>query len=140
MNGLEQLVLNRVICLECGEVLTSYHVHDYKTCGCKNETMIDGGLEYQRYGGVDMTKIDFSPTVYLSNDPKDHGLMRVSFHWGTYGKDGDQPRKWVTPSQMSNNHLNNIIDKFGERLTPWILNIFKRELEYRKENNITIQD
>ena len=51
MNGTEQIILNRVQCKNCGEVLTSYHRHDYKTCGCENETMVDGGTAYQRYGG-----------------------------------------------------------------------------------------
>lgn len=140
MNGLEQLVLNRVICLECGEVLTSYHRHDYKVCKCTNATMIDGGLEYQRYGGMDMLKVDRSPTVYLSTDPEDHTKMRASFHWGSYGKNGDQPVKWMTPSEMSNDHVENIIKNLGHRIAPWTLKIFERELEYRKQHNILIQD
>lgn len=140
MKGTEQLVLNRIICLECAEVLTSYYTHDYKTCNCANQTMIDGGLDYQRYGGVDLHKIDFSPTVYFSADPKDHGLMRVSFHWGTYGKDGDQERRWITPAQMSNKHIENILDNLGDRLLPWIKNILTNEQKHRSENNILIQD
>lgn len=102
--------------------------------------MVDGGLDYQRYGGMDMLKVDRSPTVYLSTDPQDHNKMRTSFHWGSYGKNGDQPVKWMTPSEMSNDHIKNIIEKLGARLAPWTLKIFERELEYRKENNIIIQD
>lgn len=137
MNGLEQMVLNRVKCLECGEILTSYHRHDYKTCSCTNVTMIDGGLTYQRYGGVDMLKVDRSPTVYLSND---HDQMRISFHWGTYGKNGDQPRRWITVSEMSNDHIQNILDNLGHRIEPWIKNILVNEQKHRTEHNILIQD
>lgn len=137
MNGLEQMVLNRVKCLECGEVLTSYHRHDYKTCSCTNVTMVDGGLTYQRYGGVDMLKVDRSPTVYLSND---HDQMRISFHWGTYGKNGDQPRRWITVSEMSNDHIQNILNDLGHRIEPWIKNILVNEQKYRTEHNILIQD
>ena len=133
----DQMVLNRVKCLECGEILTSYHRHDYKTCSCTNVTMVDGGLDYQRYGGMDMLKVDRSPTVYLSNG---HDQVRVSFHWGTYGKNGDQPRKWVSPAEMSNAHIINVIENLGDRLEPWIKSIFDKELDYRKEHNITIED
>jgi hypothetical protein len=132
-----QMVLNRVKCLECGEILTSYHRHDYKTCSCTNVTMVDGGLEYQRYGGMDLLKVDHSPTVYLSND---HDQMRISFHWGTYGKNGDQPRRWITPAEMSNDHIENILHDLGHRIEPWIKNILVNEQKYRQENNILIED
>jgi len=47
-----------VKCLDCGKILISTHVHDYKVCGCPNNTMADGGTCYARYGGVDMSKIE----------------------------------------------------------------------------------
>ncbi len=40
-----------VECPDCGKRLFSYSHHDYKTCGCPNETMVDGGRSYLRYGG-----------------------------------------------------------------------------------------
>lgn len=51
----KQLIYNSVKCLNCGEILVSYHRHDYKTCNCENETMCDGGLDYGRYGGKDLS-------------------------------------------------------------------------------------
>lgn len=39
-----------VECVECKKRMFSFHVHDYKTCGCPNDTMVDGGREYLRYG------------------------------------------------------------------------------------------
>lgn len=132
-----QMVLNRVKCLECGEILTSYHRHDYKTCKCENVTMVDGGLDYQRLGGKSLLKVDRSPTVYLSND---HDQMRISFHWGTYGKDGDKPVRWITPAEMSNQHIENILNVLGHRIEPWIKNILVNEQNYRTENNILIED
>ena len=45
---------NRVKCLYCGKVLESLSVHDFQACGCPNNTFADGGLDYQRYGGVDI--------------------------------------------------------------------------------------
>ncbi len=39
-----------VQCPECEERMFSFHVHDYKTCGCSNNTIVDGGRDYLRYG------------------------------------------------------------------------------------------
>ena len=44
-------------CLQCKTVLVSFHRHDYKTCACPNETMIDGGRDYLRCGGKDLKQI-----------------------------------------------------------------------------------
>lgn len=49
------IVRNRVKCLYCGKVLESVHVHDFEACGCPNGTFTDGGRDYQRYGGRDMS-------------------------------------------------------------------------------------
>ena len=86
----KQIILNRVQCKSCGDVLTSYNRHDYKTCGCENETMIDGGTAYQRYGGKDLSLVDNSSTIYLSDD---HMMNRSAAHWGGRGKDGS--RSWI---------------------------------------------
>ena len=45
-----------VQCLECGKRLFSFHAHDYKTCGCPNDTMIDGGREYIISGAMNLKK------------------------------------------------------------------------------------
>jgi len=45
--------ISGVKCAECGKRLFSFHVHDFKFCGCPNETFIDGGREYLRYGCKD---------------------------------------------------------------------------------------
>lgn len=50
-------IANAIKCLECNKILVSLHVHDYKTCGCPNETMIDGGDCYFKAGAVNLKKI-----------------------------------------------------------------------------------
>ena len=137
MNGLEQIILNRVECKECGKVLTSYHRHDYKTCGCDNETMVDGGNEYQRYGGKNLDLVDVTPTVYLSED---HMINREFANWGNRGKDGKSPLSYKSVKDMSNDHLDNIIKYMGGKIAPWMENIIREELTYRIINNITIDD
>ncbi len=39
-----------VECAACEKRIFSFHVHDYKICGCPNKTMVDGGTQYLRYG------------------------------------------------------------------------------------------
>ena len=137
MNEVKQIILNRVQCRECGEVLTSYHRHDYKTCGCTNETMVDGGNEYQRYGGLNLDLVDTSSTIYLSDD---HEMNRSAAHWGNRGKDGKSPLSYKSIADMSNTHLANILKDLGGRIAPWLENIIIEELTYRIINSITIDD
>lgn len=138
MNRLEdQIILNRVQCRECGEVLTSYHRHDYKTCSCTNETMVDGGNDYQRYGGLNLDLVDISLTVYLSDD---HEMNRSAAHWGNRGKDGLQPLSYKSVADMSNSHIVNILLDMEGRIAPWIEDIMKKEIDYRFTNKILIDD
>jgi len=50
---------NRIKCLCCEKIIESKSVHDFVTCGCENETFVDGGCEYTRIGGKDLSKIVF---------------------------------------------------------------------------------
>jgi two-component sensor histidine kinase len=133
----KQIILNRVQCRECGEVLTSYHRHDYKTCGCTNQTMVDGGNEYQRYGGLNLDLVDTSSTIYLSDD---HEMNRSAAHWGNRGKDGRSPLSYKSIADMSNKHIINIILDMEGKIIPWMEEIMKKEIEHRITNNIMIDD
>jgi len=133
----KQIILNRVQCRECGEVLISYNRHDYKTCGCTNETMIDGGTDYQRYGGLNLDLVDTSSTIYLSDD---HEMNRSAAHWGNRGKDGKSPLSYKSIADMSNTHIDNIIKDMGGRIAPWMEEIMISEQLYRFTNKITIDD
>ena len=133
----KQIILNRVQCRECGEVLTSYHRHDYKTCGCTNETMVDGGTDYQRYGGLNLDLVDTSSTIYLSDD---HEMNRSAAHWGNRGKDGRSPLSYKSIADMSNTHIDNIIKDMGGKIIPWMEEIMVTEQLYRFTNKITIDD
>ena len=133
----KQIILNRVQCRECGEVLTSHHRHDYKTCSCTNETMVDGGTDYQRYGGLNFDLVDTSSTIYLSDD---HEMNRSAAHWGNRGKDGKSPLSYKSVADMSNDHINNIIKDMKGKIAPWMEEIMVTEQLYRFTNKITIDD
>ena len=132
-----QIILNRIQCKSCGDVLTSYNRHDYKTCGCENETMVDGGNDYQRYGGKDLSLVDSSSTIYLSDD---HMMNRSAAHWGNRGKDGKSSLSYKSIADMSNDHIINILLDMGGRIAPWMERIMDEEILHRITNKIVIND
>lgn len=125
-----QLIYNSVTCLQCGEVLVSTHVHDYKTCSCGNETMVDGGLEYGRYGGKDL---DLVKTNYVYDDAP-HEQIREVISRGGRGIDGTEPLKYVLLKDVNNEWLDAII-KYEEELRPnnKYLPIYRAEKEFRNK-------
>ena len=130
MNGLEQIVYSTATCKKCGDVLVSMHRHDYVTCGCDNKTMLDGGTDYQRYGGADLDLVDLSNTVYLTEGFE---KCRTAPIWGSYGINGDEPRKWMSVSEMNDGHLEAVITKLGDRIEKWRLSLMLQEVEKRAE-------
>lgn len=46
-----------VKCLQCGVELVSRSRHDFVSCSCDNRTFADGGSDYSRLGGKDLSKI-----------------------------------------------------------------------------------
>ena len=46
-----KILVNKIRCRNCGDVIQSRHVHEYKRCKC-GEVAVDGGLEYLRRTGA----------------------------------------------------------------------------------------
>ena len=49
--------MSLVVCKQCAAILNSKHRHDFVMCQCPNETFVDGGNDYLRCGGKDMSKV-----------------------------------------------------------------------------------
>lgn len=49
---------NLVLCRSCLTVLESTHRHDFVQCGCENHTFTDGGTDYTRIGGADLSMVE----------------------------------------------------------------------------------
>lgn len=47
-----RIIRNAAKCLACGVTVESKYRHDYKTCGCPNDVMVDGGHAYLRGSAV----------------------------------------------------------------------------------------
>lgn len=52
------LTRNAVKCLVCNTVLESKHQHHFLECGCRNQSFVDGGLLYIRFGAVDLDLVE----------------------------------------------------------------------------------
>ena len=44
---MEKILVNRIRCKKCGDVIESTHRHDFKYCSCKS-VAVDGGKDYLR--------------------------------------------------------------------------------------------
>lgn len=122
------IIQNAMKCLNCGTIINSRHRHDYTTCNCENSIMVDGGHEYIRcsYGTIpnmfeDLTLNDTSPL-------KEKVDKMV---WGTYGKNGDEPLKWVKLNECTTDHLSAILE--NARPNPEIQRVIRTILV--KRNN-----
>ena len=129
-----QILLNRIQTPD-GTLLTSWNRHDYKTYTDNNGKlyMVDGGHDYlRRLVANPYTEL----SVYLSEN---HEENRKAAHWGTRGVDGKSPVRMVFLNTMSNDHIQSCLDTQPIQGS-YMETLFKTELEYRKENNITIKE
>lgn len=120
-----------------GTILESRHVHDYvgHTDTVTGEYyMVDGGLEYchRTFNNVPATEM----SVYLEDGIE---VVREAVTWGTRGKDGKQPVRLIKLSEMSNTHIEACLET-QPRMHAHYREAFTMELEYRKQNGITIED
>lgn len=52
------LTRNSIKCLVCNTVLESKYQHNFRSCGCPNQSFVDGGLLYTRTGAVDLDLVE----------------------------------------------------------------------------------
>lgn len=51
------MVKTGIKCKLCGDTIVSHHRHDFKYCTC-GAVFVDGGSDYLRYGGKDLSNIE----------------------------------------------------------------------------------
>lgn len=124
-----ELYYNAVECLNCHEILVSHSRHDYVKCSCENETFVDGGLEYIRYGGKDLSLV-FSRPIYSDSS---HETIRENLCRGSRGKDGKQPLLYIKLKDIDNQYLEAII-AYEEQVRPnnKMLPIYREEQKWRQ--------
>ena len=122
-----RIVSNRIRTPD-GTILESRHRHDYVTYVDKNgkEYMVDGGLDYLR-----RNLHDDAPYEELSvYDDAPYALVREVFKWGTRGKDGKQPLKFVPLKDLTTEHIEAILDT-QSHIADYVRKIFISELTFR---------
>jgi len=127
-----RLICNRIMTPD-GTILESKHTHDYVSYVDMNGEMyfVDGGLDYQRRS---VNKVPCRDISIYSNAP--FSTIRKYLKRGTFDKDGN--RIWKPLCELSDSHLNNILAYYSK--PNWFTDYVKQEIEYRKENNIKIED
>lgn len=134
-----RIILNQIKTPD-GTILRSMHRHDYQTHTDKNglEYMVDGGNEYLRRNVHD----DAPYTEMTIYDDEPFEVIRENLHRGGRGKDGRQPLKWTPLSEMSNAWVEACVTYNEERNMGehFATQMYRKEIEYRKENNINIKD
>ena len=124
----EKIVANRIRTPD-GTILESMHRHDYVTYTDANglEYMVDGGLDYLRRNVHD--DAPYQELSVYADDP--HELIREVFKWGTRGKDGNQPLKYVPLKDLTSDHIEAILETQAH-ISGHIQNIFLDELSFRE--------
>lgn len=46
---MKKIIVNKIMCNHCGDIIESTYIHDYKQCKC-GKCSIDGGHEYLKRG------------------------------------------------------------------------------------------
>lgn len=112
-----------------GTILESRHQHDYKTYVDKlteEVYMVDGGLEYQR------SSVNIVPAknlaIYLEDGVENY---RNVVTWGTRGKLGDKPLRYVKLSEMATEHIEACLET-QTHMHPHYKQAFRMELVYRE--------
>lgn len=112
-----------------GTVLESKHTHDFvmhRDRVTDDDIGIDGGHAYLRRIGSLVFCVDLSVTT-----KDDFELVRDAFTWGTYGKDGKQPRTEVKLKDMTSEHIQAVLDTQRHICGTVVEHLFKQELLYR---------
>lgn len=122
------LLCNR-ICTPDGTVLESESAYDFKghTDNVSGEYYFtDGGLAYVRRS---INKVPYRECDVYTDDPFD--VVRSSFKWGTYGKCGTQPKRYVALKDLSCAHIQAILDT-QHHVPEYIREQFVLEQAYRQ--------
>ena len=113
-----------------GTWLQSRTRHDYVQYTDANGLvyMVDGGLDYSRCS-VNESAPHIDKCVYTDSP---HAEQREAVTWGTYGKTGQEPLKYLTIAEMDTDHIEAVLDT-QQRVYPQTREVMQAELEYRNE-------
>ena len=112
-----------------GTLLESLHQHHFSSCTdtiTGEYYLIDGGNE--PYFRMSVNKVEGKRICVTTDDI--HEVKRKYFHWGSYGKSGDEPLHFIKLIDMAEEHICAVI-RTQTNLAKHIKELMKSELEYR---------
>jgi len=112
-----------------GTVLESRHRHDFVSHKDANGYVyfVDGGLAYRRVGCHKDAPFPKNLSKSLPSCPLEEAV-KIPI-WGTYGKSGNEPLKYVAVADMDTEHLKNVLD--NQNVLEQIAYLMEWELERR---------
>lgn len=138
----EEIILNRIQCNLCGDIITSHYRHNFVSCKCTC-CSVDGGRSYLKRsysfageeGSLPYTELSITSSASFEDVRK--ALMR-----GSRGVNGDQPLTWVALSDISDDYLNNLIAYQEQNMYTDTIDYKYQMMErqYRIDNNIVIEE
>lgn len=123
-----KLLVNQAKCLICNDIIQSKYTHDYVTCSCGNLS-VDGGISYAKRGIANGTE-SYEDLCLYSTDL--HNKLRKYFCWGTYGKDGKSPLKYIPLQDLTIPHIKAILET-QKHISQEVHDLLVNELQYRKD-------
>lgn len=131
---MSEIILNRIMCDTCKTTATSYWRHNYSECLC-GAVSADGGTDYLSRIGSRYTELSVD-----SDAPFE--VIRKNLYWGSRGKDGKQPREWISLDLITDTHLDSILHYHKRNNSQFSLHgvLQRYEKHYRMLNNITVKE
>lgn len=133
---MDQLLHNSIITPD-GTELVSEYTHDFKSHKDANghTYSVDGGKSYSRR----LYSVDAPP--YTDNNKylcDDHEYNREWFNWGSYGKDGNSPHRYIKLKDMETDHILAIIGTQDHVQGTYVEELLLEELKFRGKKNPAI--
>ncbi len=138
----DEIILNRIQCNACLDIITSYHQHDYHSCKC-DLVSVDGGRAYLKRSYKCLDAEGGRPYTDLSVwSSADFESIRWCLMRGSRGKNGDQPLTYVSLAEISDNYLANLLVYQVQNMYTGSIDYKYQVMErqYRIDNNIVIEE
>jgi len=132
---MSNIIQNAIRIIDDDIILLSRSVHDYNEY---KEYFVDGGRDYIRYG-IPKGKENNVEKLFLYENDTIESFVNKKI-WGTKGKDGNDPLKWVKLKDCEEDHLKNIRDYLVKTNVAYIDDITIKTINtilvYRRRNKI----
>lgn len=123
----QNIAVNRIRTPD-GTIIQSMHRHDfvsYKDTSNGLVYAVDGGLSYLRR----MADGPYEDLSLFENDP--HTELREAVKWGTRGKNGNEPTRFISIAEMDTDHIEACLNN-QPYMNLVIRKVMNNEIEYRK--------